>query len=456
MCEERSQRSGRERSDEMVTLNANGSAGRSRWVSLVAAVALIAWSAAAHAQARTTAASDYPGGYVVLPKIIVHTTGGTPPVALGGIATDTLIQMSNTNEAAPITVDCWWVDANSHCGAVCNPTVSDCVICETNADCAAQGLPGLNCVTDWSVRDFQVTLTNGQPIGFLASSGLNPVPCDPGPPAPPSTCQAAGGGSVQPVQEDPFRGELKCVQVDVNDVPVLRSDLKIEATIISTGVPSPIINPPPGVATTAASYNGIGFAALDDGTGDPADPLCLGSLPTGSPDACAATYVPCPGVLILDSFFEGATTEIGGIVNTELTLVPCSENLGDPTVGRDFDVLAQMLIYNEFEQRLSTSARVECFRSTPLLLIGNPNGSPQGVFSVGTQGTLTGQTRIRGVQGSNGPLGFGLLGVATENYRTTPTGDILATDAFNLHNSGFRANGDAVYRTQFPPAPPPP
>ena len=29
-------------------------------------------------------------------------------------------------------------------------------------------------------------------------------------------------------------------------------------------------------------------------------------------------------------------------------------------------------------------------------------------------------------------------------------------DAFNLHNSGFRANGDAVYRTQFPPAPPPP
>jgi hypothetical protein len=89
---------------------------------------------------------------------------------------------------------------------VCNPLNADCVICETNADCAAQGLPGLNCVGDWSVRDFQVTLTNGQPIGFLASSGLSPVPCDPTFAL--STCQAAAG-SVQPVQEDPFRGELR-------------------------------------------------------------------------------------------------------------------------------------------------------------------------------------------------------------------------------------------------------
>src|SRR5262249_4312875 len=205
MCEERSQRSGRERSNEMVTLNANGSAGRSRCVSVVAAVVLIGWCAAASAQVRNVAASDYPGGYVVLPKVITHTTGGTPPVAPGGIATDTLIQMSNTNEASPITVDCWWVDANSHCGSVCNPLMADCIICETNADCAAQGLPGVNCVPDWGVRDFQVTLTNGQPIGFLASTGLNPVPCDPGPPPvdPLHTCQAAAGGSVQPVQEDP-------------------------------------------------------------------------------------------------------------------------------------------------------------------------------------------------------------------------------------------------------------
>src|SRR5215831_10305455 len=143
MCDERSQRSGRERSDQMGTLNANPSAGRARWVGLMAAVALLGCSTAALAQPRNVAASEYTGGYVVLPKIITHTTGGSPKGVPGGVATDTLIQMSNTNEAAPITVDCWWVDADSHCGGVCNPQQqAGCIICETNADCAAQGLPG--------------------------------------------------------------------------------------------------------------------------------------------------------------------------------------------------------------------------------------------------------------------------------------------------------------------------
>ena len=145
--------------------------------------------------------------------------------------------------------------------------------------------------------------------------------------------------------------------------------------------------------------------------------------------------MPCPGILILDSFFDGATPAIGGIVNTELTLVPCSENLGDPTVGRTFDVLAQMLIYNEFEQRLSTAVRVECFESTPPCSSAIRPAVHRRVRGRDAR-NLHRSDSIRGVQGSNGPLGFGLLGVATENYRTTPTGPILATDAFNLHNTG--------------------
>ena len=88
--------------------------------------------------------------------------------------------------------------------------------------------------------------------------------------------------------------------------------------------------------------------------------------PQGNPDTCAATYVPCPGVLIMDHFFEGANPEIGGIVNTDLTLVPCSENLGDPAESANFEVVAQMLVYNEFEQRFSLSTRVECYRATTL------------------------------------------------------------------------------------------
>ena len=297
-------------------------------------------------------------------------------------------------------------------------TQQDCIICNSNQDCAA--FPGLNCVQGWSVRDFQVTLTSGQPIGFLASQGLRPVPCDP------DLDRVCGGGSaagsVAQVQEDPFRGELKCVQVDADDVPVLRSDLKIEATIVRTTVPAvpPPPVPVPGV-TTAAAYNGIGFGTVSLGTEDNDDPLCLGSLPTGSTDLCAATYAPCPGTLILDHFFEGAEPEFGGIVNTDLTLVPCSENLGDPDVSGNFEVVAQMLIYNEFEQRFSTSTRVQCYRattlgtSTPPMPPTRSRSSPSGV-----QGTLTGQTRIRGVQTSDGNLGYGLLGVACENYREIP------------------------------------
>jgi len=433
----------------MLTRNAKASARRSRSIGMVAALVLIGWSAAASAQVLiNVAASDLTGGYVVLPKVVVHTTGGTPAVLPGGIAIDTIVQLSNTNEAAPISVNCWWVDANSHCG-ICDPSIQDCIICNSNADCAA--FPGLNCVQDWSVRDFSITLTSGQPIGFLASQGLNPLPCDP------FLNQNCGGGdaagAVLQVQEDPFRGELKCVQVDANDVPVLRSDLKAEATIVRTTVP--LVPPGLGV-TTAAAYNAIGFGTVSLGTSDNTDPLCLGSLPTGSSDACAATYAPCPGVLILNHFFEGASPEIGGIVKTDLTLVPCSENLGDPDVSANFEVVAQMLIYNEFEQRFSSSARVECYRATTLADIDTfpgPSGDTFSIFSVGVQGTITGQTRIRGVQGADGNLGYGLLGVACENYREVAGGQILATTAFNLHHSAFRLQGDAIYRTIFPSPP---
>ena len=115
MCQDRSQGSGRERSNEMVTANARRSASRLGYIGVGAALVLIGWSAGsrgrracgrAEALVQTTggnaAASDLPGGYVVVPKIVVHTTGGTPPIVPGGVAIDTLIQMTNTNEEEQI------------------------------------------------------------------------------------------------------------------------------------------------------------------------------------------------------------------------------------------------------------------------------------------------------------------------------------------------------------------
>ena len=138
-----------------------------------------------------------------------------------------------------------------------------------------------------------------------------------------------------PVPEDPFRGELKCVQVDENDVPVVENDLKIEATIVhhrrAGGAPAP--------ATTAAAYNGIGFEAQSQ-AGRRADGSALPRLAAAGSwhrgRRARRTYAPCPGVLILDHFFDGAQTELGSFVTTDLTLVPCSEDLGNPANQANF------------------------------------------------------------------------------------------------------------------------
>ncbi len=424
-------REGTERSDEMRRVIRNGSASRLRLVTLAAAaLGLLATVASSHA-----AESDYVAGYVVLPKVVVHTTGGTPAVLAGEQAVETLVQLTNTNQTSLINVNCWWVNANSHCGGC--TSIGCGAICDTNADCD----PGLQCEAGWAVADFTVTLTPGQPIGFGASSGLAALPCDPTREG--QGCVGEASGGVPPVNEDPFRGELKCVQVDDNDNPVEANDLKIEATIITTTFGG-------GGSTTAATYNGVGFEATDTAAGD--GPLCLGGLPPGSPagSVCTGTYAPCPNILHMEHPFDTPT------LSTELVLVPCSEDLGEPINSADFSVTAQMLVYNEFEQRFSTSSRVECYQSTRLSDIDTRPGTADdafSVFSAGVQGTAVGQTRIRGVRGPDGRLGYGLIGVGCSSYG--PAGSApLATTAFNLQNAGgFREEGDAVYYTDFPDGP---
>ncbi|MGD9762973.1 MAG: hypothetical protein AB7V27_04580 [Candidatus Binatia bacterium] len=410
----------------MRTVNAKARAMRGSFAILAASV-MLGFATSAVAQ---VAQSDYAAGYVVLPKVVVHTTGGTPPVLLGGVTTDTLIQITNINQAESINVHCWWVNANKHCAT---PTGA---ICETNADCVAQEAP-LPCQQDWGVTNFEFTLTPGQPIGFLASEGLNPIPCSSG------TCIGLASGAVLAVPEDPFRGELKCLQVSDSDEPVDQNDLKVEATIVSHDSDSD-----PAV-TTAAAYNGVGFRSVDVGSQAATDPICLGSAPSEAP-GCAGNYAPCPNVLHLEHFFENANTGLGSFATTELTLVPCSEDLGDPAASEAFSVTAQMLVYNEFEQRFSTSASVQCYKSVRLSDIDTQPGVSNdqfSIFAVGVQGTIVGQTRIKGVSNGGGRLGFGIIGVANENHSATVGGTVVSTAAFNLQHVGFRQTGDAVYRT---------
>ncbi len=365
-------------------------------------------------------ASDVPAAILVFPKVVVD-TADPPATARGRV--DTLIRISNSSNQ-PVSMKCFWVNANGHCSTspstICDPNlVPKDVRCDANAVCQ----PG------WQETDFLVNITSRQPVAWLASRGAagcdqgSPpgVPCFPldsnGIPGGPNT---NAGSRVNAVPEDPFVGELKCYAVDRNEVPKNLNVLRGEADIIrsNTGM------------VDAESYNAIGIPGLpgvNANNGDNA--LVLGGT-------SGAEYAGCPNILILDHFFEGARDPVSQqTVSTKLTLVPCSENFLTQSPVR---TTAQFLVFNEFEQRFSTSKQVECFKESLLSLIDTR--SPQSsIFSASVSGTLTGQTRIRGVADADRDHGHTLLGIA-EECRSDGGG----CAAFNLHFHGTRPQSDVI------------
>jgi hypothetical protein len=75
------------------------------------------------------------------------------------------------------------------------------------------------------------------------------------------------------------------------------------------------------------------------------------------------------------------------------------------------------------------------------------------IFSAAVQGTLTGQTRIRGVAGQEDDTGHGLIGVAQEFYFNQVSE--VESAAYELHGEGDPQQGDAVCRPMAiqPPGP---
>jgi len=141
---------------------------------------------------------------------------------------------------------------------------------------------------------------------------------------------------------------------------------------------------------------------------------------------------------------------------------------------------AQYLVFNEFEQRFSTSTKVDCYLETPLSDIDTrpgPEGDPFSIFNVGVQGTLTGMSRLRSVAGPNvdGYDGRAILALIGENWGAgvcganpgtaggsipiadvqlcstdadcdggTCTNPFVATDAANVQFQGSRPQGDRI------------
>lgn len=371
--------------------------------------------------ARADVTSDRAAGLIVIPKVVVDSEGDLGVLTGNGNPVDTEIQLTNVSDQ-DVKLRCFYVNANSHCTN--NPEA----VCNVTADCQQFGLGGL-CFEGWIETDFEISLTPRQPLIWRASEGLFALPL----------ADQGQLGSIPAVNEDPFMGELKCVQVGPDDAPIDRNDMKAEVTIIEYT--------PSGI--DARGYNGIGIEAIE-GANDGDNTLVLGGE---DPE-----YNGCPNVLILNHFFEDAQEPVGGnYLKTHLTLVPCSENFLLQDVAL-FNTTVQFLVFNEFEQRFSASRSIRCFKEFELCALGTgvdraiddydaaSNSCQRSVFSAFVSGTLSGQTRIRGVDDGSPVHGNGLLGVAEEFYRSSA--DVLntvqASDAFNIHYAGDRATPDFI------------
>ena len=429
--------------------------------------------AVAVGNAATT--SDQPAAILIYPKIVFDTVTGT----------DTIIEIANAT-TSPVDLHCFYVNATSHCSNTGLP-------CDSGLDCVGAS-PGA-CVPGWGETDFHVALTQNQPFYWTASAGRNrtcanndPATCEPLPLIGIGVCQGGSplctqnadcgiggtclfngqsnaGTSVPPVPEDiTFVGELKCVAVDGLGNPLAANLIYGTATIVTDF----------GGAVDAQSYNATGIKAWSRCEGDRelacnddadcgADGPCLPVLTEGrvltlgTSDNLEAGYQACAETLILDHIFDGAPDPItpivddplaGGFFYTDLTLVPCSEDFatGTANLGRS---TAQFLVFNEFEQRFSSTLPVTCFDERLLSNIDTRNNG-RSIFSVNVSGTIAGQTRIRAV-------GSGLIGVARAMKSFIPI-DILAEQAsfvglppvfapgaaYELHQQGDRTAADEI------------
>jgi len=365
---------------------------------VVGSAALLAATAAADLT------SDTPAGLLVFPKLVANQNA----------TQDTIIQMTNTSDDM-VRVRCYLVNANSHCSN--SPTT----VCTSNSECR-----GGICLPGWQETDFRFTLTRRQPIYWRLSEGKSQLdfPLD-GIDNITQDGQFNEFSNIPPAPELPFVGELKCFQVDENENPVARNDLKGEATIVDAAAQQ----------IDAEKYNALGLPSTGRNDGD--DTLCLGGAPT--PECPEAEYNGCPGVVIVDHFFDDAPEPVNGdSVRTRLTIVPCSEDFLTQTT---FKTTIQFLVFNEFEQRLSTSRRMQCFEDIGLSDIDTRPGDSDdfaSIFNFAVQGTLTGQSRLRAVQTGETNLGHGIVVVASERHEAA--GDsVERTAAFNTHYDGLRS-----------------
>lgn len=310
--------------------------------------------------ARADINTDEPGSLIVFPKVVADGER------------DTIIHLTNTSNMN-IGVHCFYTNAYSTC--VGDPNT----VCTSDLGCQDPNDPNDICAPFWQAIDFDVNLTPQQPTFWRVSTGRGAdvfaAPCtlgqtcscevnlaDPNDPNSPSriTCPgftSAPGGAFTPAQGEQFIGELRCYEVDPNDEasisPVAFNKLKGEALIenLSSG--------------EISMYNAITVQAntsMVNGLNSDLD-LLLNRIGTGTGE-----YNACAESLVFTSHGVGDGQQIlntTGLVDTEVTLVPCSFLESEP-----LPVQLTFLAYDQTEERLSQSVDFPCYFSERL---SNPN-----------------------------------------------------------------------------------
>jgi hypothetical protein len=378
--------------------------------------------------ARADIASDQPATILIFPKLVVDTSAQLGP------ATDSEVQVTNTSNSV-IAARCFLINATSFCS---NSPTDHPIACTPETE--ASGTPrctGGVCVPQWTENDFRMTLTKRQPVSWKVSEGrLQDFPL-------------SSSSSIPAAQTDPFIGELRCVEVDpttfaptsgLNPDNNFVGDLKGEATIISTDR-NEIDQVTDSGKIDVRKYNGIGIQSTD-AVNDGNDTLTI-----GGPDA---EYSGCPNVIIVDHLFDDAQVTTGGTpgttgaVRTDLTITPCGADLNQQIPNT---VTLQFLVFNEFEQRFSTSTRITCSKEVQLSNIDTrptTTDNYASIFNVNVQGTFAGQTRIRSVADTANGIADTILAVAEEFWDCTNGPEGRCSDAANVHFQGSRDLGDTM------------
>jgi hypothetical protein len=393
-----------------------------RWALASAAVLIVTGTAGASVVEPTGVTTDGPAALVLYPKLKVDLNtceGGkcslTPDTECSsssdcpsGATEDTIVQLTNTSEFLT-KVHCFYTNANSHCS---NSPTTVCTDANFRDVCPLGGL----CIAGWQETDFRLTLTKRQPISWSINDGLPSLPLAtmPGQGSPPQFNE----GNIPAVPEVPFTGELLCIEVDPStELPSDRNDFKGEASEITT-IREHI---------DANKYNAIGIKAIEGAQDGNPNVLNIGgpNAEYGTFDQVNGAFVGCPNILTVDHFFDGAQVvthdfTVFGPVNSALTIVPCQRDYLTQTAN-GVNATIQFLVFNEFEQRFSTSTKLNCYKEIRLSDIDTLPGTPGdtfSIFSVGVEGTLTGMSRLRSVPGPNvdGYDGRTILAVLTENW----------------------------------------